>query len=491
MPEQTGDELLKQIREIDDAAKRLRAEEACRQYLLTAPALSDEFAVNILKALRGKRLFEQMKSFAERALEDGASDWRIEIAYAQAMIDDGQPAAAERLLLAFGSTEEKALAERNGLLGRINKDRYIRNPRLGQNETVARLLTAIDYYRRVRNGYGNINLCALLARAAGDGITLAWVEDPVVVADDALAAIKKPGDRDVWDNAIGAEATLALKIDDAAKAAQAEEYLRAYLAGEGADAFEVGSTLRQFEEVWLLDEKPKFARVMAMLRDRLMHLMGGEFEIPHAAIAAAENAGDPTLRAALEATASVGRIVSPRGAGAGFLTTSDETGRVVFVTDAALTLGQDAANIEVWFGQGDGERRYPIKDVTVLPDSGVSQIELQDPVPNLRPLTVSSTENLTEAGAVVRVVGRARGDSRKFAVAHTSVVKRSRDALYYVGSSRPSPGSPVFDQALKTVVGMNRGKGSGHLDDGTPFTANQAVPIRSKGIPMTNPGHVD
>ncbi len=78
----------------------------------------------------------------------------------------------------------------------------------------------------------------------------------------------------VWEYATGAEASLVL---DEPKRALA--WLVDYV-GSDADAFEISSTLRQFEQIWELDDQQEPGRsLLPLLRARLLEAAGGQLRV--------------------------------------------------------------------------------------------------------------------------------------------------------------------------------------------------------------------
>ncbi|HET7114472.1 MAG TPA: serine protease, partial [Pyrinomonadaceae bacterium] len=138
-----------------------------------------------------------------------------------------------------------------------------------------------------------INAVALLARAKRDGFLAAGAPDSEELAKEILAAIetKEQNSADplpIWDLATRVEAYVA--IGDGNKAARAA---RRYVESRNADAFEIFSTLRQFEEVWRLrEDQPPGNVLLPVLRTA------------HLERAGAMSKGDPkALRAEAEALA--------------------------------------------------------------------------------------------------------------------------------------------------------------------------------------------
>jgi hypothetical protein len=150
------------------------------------------------------------------------------------------------------------------------------------------------------NIWHGINTIACLARGQRDEIEFETV--PIDLRDEArsihaaIAAKQKPS---LWDLSTAAEACLALGDFE-----QALEWIAKYAADENeeADAFELSSTLRQFEEVWQLnDRNPQHARILNTLRTAVLEREGGSFSLPDPAegISAAIDLVDDTAYEAI------------------------------------------------------------------------------------------------------------------------------------------------------------------------------------------------
>lgn len=273
-------------------------------------------AGNILNVLRRRRLFEEMRRAADAFLNNGCHSYKIRKYYAQALVDLGYLAAAEDVLthlkvdaaadynnasLDITEREEavKEWAEASGLLGRVSKDLYVnaRAPDVDRNG--AALNDAIDYYygcytvekkRMAKRHWRGINAVALARRARHDHVDVTTPFDVLGTAETILDEVRRSqnvNDReiDIWAAANAMEASIALgKWEDAY--AWGKEYAAHVYDAPGApwakkvDAFEVGGTLRQLEEVWLLNVTEEPGRLLLpLLRTRLQDLEGFEIKV--------------------------------------------------------------------------------------------------------------------------------------------------------------------------------------------------------------------
>ncbi|WP_447602254.1 trypsin-like peptidase domain-containing protein [Nitrospira sp. Nam80] len=268
-------------------------------------------AGQILYILRRRRFFEEMRKAADGFLNNGCSTFLIRKYYAQALVDLGYLAAAEDVLtllktdtaaLSRDTTKrlneryeaDKQWAEACGLLGRVQKDRYVnaRAPDVERNQIV--INCAITHYydcytdnqdlMTERHWHG-INAVALARLAKQHGVKVTKQFDVLGTAETILKEVKErqqAGDAaiDIWAASNAMEASIALeKWDDA------YNWAKIYVDPSAAralkiDAFEVAGTLRQLEEVWRLTVvKEPGSLLLPLLRTRLQDLLGFNFEV--------------------------------------------------------------------------------------------------------------------------------------------------------------------------------------------------------------------
>lgn len=262
--------------------------------------MDESFAKQLLYMLRRKRQFASMVQLSEAMLRFGLDTCPVRRQYAQALIDQGALTPAEMVLQ---SVMREAPAntvdhrEARGLIGRIYKQLYVNNNDSGSAANRSNLEHALkeylEVYRRNANDswWHGINAVALIARASRDGFSQTGLPSSEELAKEILAAIeaKEQNSADplpIWDLATRVEAYVA--IGDTQKAVRTA---RRYVDNLGADAFEIFSTLRQFQEVWQLKEsEPPGSLLLPVLR------------AAHLQRAGAMSSGDPKqLKAEAEA----------------------------------------------------------------------------------------------------------------------------------------------------------------------------------------------
>jgi V8-like Glu-specific endopeptidase len=251
-----------------------------------------ESARSVLKHLRRKRRFHLMRRVADALIQCRPFDPQIQRQYAQAALDLGDLTAAlavlNDLLVSTGLTaEEKAEAE--GLIGRAYKQLYLAEAARRPGRRSVALTKALGAYLAVYQKnpqkyiWHGINVAAMLARAEQEGIPAPpGCPDPRQVAEDVLAVVegrRQRSEADRFDYATGLEACVALGRADHALMWTFLYTADASLATP-VDAFELGSTLRQLEEVWRLEPSTDPGRVvLPVLRAELLRREGGSLAV--------------------------------------------------------------------------------------------------------------------------------------------------------------------------------------------------------------------
>ncbi|MEO8122679.1 MAG: serine protease [Burkholderiales bacterium] len=292
------------VREQD--RQRARAQ-ALLKTLRSAPNAK---AVNEARALvlqlRNLRDFELMGRLAEALCRIDPADARTRRLYAQGLIETGSATAAIdmlRQLLAMLPKQHEEAVEAWGLLGRAYKQIFFDAADASSTGARLALTAAVEAYRQPykaepkKNTWHGVNLLALVSRARREG----WSEiaprlDTAKLAAELLANLRAmPAKaRDEWYLPTLAEVTLGLGLSTG-DLRPVESLLREYLGAKDVQAFQVASTLRQFIEVWGLEQLTTRTRGVALqgaagvqrarglvdvLRARLLQLPGGELALP-------------------------------------------------------------------------------------------------------------------------------------------------------------------------------------------------------------------
>jgi len=476
-------------------------------------------AKEILAALRKKRRFELMVPVAEALVMFGQSAPRVRRQYAQALIDQGLLVAPESILQALASEpleDDSQFAEAHGLLGRIYKQRYV-NAGQPQN-TYARtfferaLAEYLQVYRLNPSIYywHGVNVIALLHRGKADGIPLQNAPNAETLSREILEAVRgAASESDVFALATRLEVLIAL-----GDSRGAEETALTYSLHPDADAFEVGSTLRQLQEVWrLTDQTPPGSTILPVLRAARLRGENGALDATPASVRheisqveraldqLEKNFGDDRIvtlkwyETGLQRTKSVARVerLNGKGHGTGWLVRAedffaDRTGPLLLTnahvvnadgSGGALSPDQAQANF-----QGLGTV-FEFKDHVVWsspPDKlDATFLEFRNGGPNAdaMPLSTRKVELRTPVPRVY-VIGHPSGRDLELSLHDNKLVGCNDNLLHYRTPTEPgSSGSPVFEEMSWKVIALHHAGGLlNRLDGGTPpYQANEGISV--------------
>ncbi len=241
----------------------------------------------LVEALRNDRQYDLMGSLAEAVSRQDPDDAKNRRLYAQCLIETGKATAAIDLLKPLERRLRKGHPERAeaaGLLGRAYKQIFFDAGDKTSDAARDALKRAIEVYRGpyeedARNTWHGVNLVALLTRARRLGLRVARDLTPRDVATRVVATLEATPEnrRDEWFLPTLAEACLGL--DDWSRVeAATREY--ADLSRHDTPAFLIASTLRQFTQVWDLEQVDERGRSLVnILRARLASMPDGVVEL--------------------------------------------------------------------------------------------------------------------------------------------------------------------------------------------------------------------
>lgn len=230
-----------------------------------------------LNLLRKKRQFESLEKAASLFI---AQDFQLPFVrrqFSQALIDQGRLDQGIAALTFIGQNinpNDPEQPEILGLLGRAQKQQFVST---GEPEY---LRHAIDAYKQgwnARQGdyrWHGINLVALLERAEREHISGVDYSQSADIASNILEEINNLENPQVWDYGTAMEANLALN-DRKATLAWAKKYVR----HPYADAFELGSSLRQLREIWQTKDNGIANALEPVLEFELLQRQGGAVSI--------------------------------------------------------------------------------------------------------------------------------------------------------------------------------------------------------------------
>jgi|SRR5215469_2071386 len=540
-----GSSFLKDLQGALDTFNWKQAERVCEALInelnsSTTPC-DEESAKKILKALRRKRQFRLMGLVADAFIRSGQSAAEILRQYGQSMIDQGNLTASRIVLQSIiddaGSPPEEK-AEARGLIGRIYKQLYVdaadsTNPRQQQN-----LSRAIDYYYSVYKGdprnflWHGINTVALVARADRDHVLLPGLPPMRQTAQEINALLTKIGSLKYWDRATALEDAVALGDFE-----NAYEHALYYALDKDADAFEIGSLIRQLTQVWeLTDDVEPGKTLLPVLRTALLKRQGGEITLDANKVRSqadnAQNAYDRLaykrlekvfgtdryeplawLQKALLRCSAVARVdtVMDQRVGTGFLVRASDffvggdKNEFLFLTNAHVISPDDnpfpgaippqAAKIVF---QASGTQYEVGKLIRSSPPTDLDftflTLKAPDPSAECCPLEPPASLFNIEAKPRVYVIGYPLNAGLSISLQDSLWLDDDGRLLHYRTPTEPgSSGSPVFDQQYWTLIGLHhagekdmprlRGTGTYEANEGISIAAIQKATL--SGPPLS------
>ena len=484
--------------------------------------IDDRLAKDLLSMLRRKRQFASMAQLAEAMLRSGLNTFVVRRQYAQSLIDQGVLTPAELLLQSVvQQAQENSLdyREARGLIGRIYKQVYVNqnDPASPANRSnLDRALTEyLDVYRRnpQKSWWHGINAVALLARAKRDGFPTTGRPESEDLAKEILAAIEEEeqnsDDLPPWDLATKVEAYVALGDTE-----QAASTARTYVDSSDADAFEIFSTLRQFEEVWQLKEtEPPGNLLLPVLRTGHIEKSGAMSEgDPKDLKAEAEALADNMdhleaifgtdrmqtykwYKQGLDQCNSIARIErrNGQGHGTGWLVKAadffpGEPGVLVVTNDHVIS---EVANPLAIFPKDCQVNFQAMSEVLQVEEkvrwsSPYTQLDATflklKQEPKAPPLTLhTSLVQMNEPPPRMYIIGHPRGRDLEISMQDNYLVACNESLVHYRTPTEPgSSGSPVFEANAWEVVALHhKGKDKMKRIDGQDgfYEANEGVSI--------------
>lgn len=493
------------------------AQKLCAQLIkylrISASPYSLTESKKILSVLRRKRYFDLITQVADVLIQMGQDEANIRRQYAQALIDQGGISAGLDVLHNLkrhcdGEKDAAELIEVRGLIGRAYKQIYINAYTEGQDpSTIARWLEkAISAYAEVyeenkQHIWHGINAVALLERAKYDSLDFRdFFPDTLSTAKEILDHIASKEEINLWDQATAGEACLALK-----DYSQALQWIQKYTQkNPDADAFEYSSTLRQFEEVWRLDEEnSEHARIIHLLREAVLRQEGGRVESTNLAkdlalvsTLEADQEFEKVLgkdryktfqwyRTGLDRAASVAQILDRfgNGHGSGFLVRGKDIHHTfgeewVVVTNthvisddlleqSALPPSLPPDEVKIKFEAIDPNQEFLVKEILFSsPRSALdcTILRLQSPIEHTNPYPIAKRLPLVGKNQRVYIIGHPRGGGLSYSIDDNLLLDHERPKVHYrTPTEGGSSGSPVFNQdwdliALHHAGGLNMNK---------------------------------
>jgi V8-like Glu-specific endopeptidase len=245
------------------AAERQALREAAQALIDRLKKGGGEFdeGLSVAQQLREKREFELLNQVTDQLRRAGDERPTVRRLQAQSFIEQGNAVAALDILEGAAAKLGKKApewAEMHGLMGRAWKqiffdaeDKTTDGARKALANSFAQY--AIPYKAAPKkNQWHGLNLLALANFARAENIPVDFALDSERLARAIVSSLRKTPEakRDRWYHASLAEAQLALNDLGAV-----EESIGLYARDPKTTDFQLGGTLRQFTDLWLLDKK--------------------------------------------------------------------------------------------------------------------------------------------------------------------------------------------------------------------------------------------
>lgn len=466
-------------------------------------------AKKVLTALRAHAWFDALHDVADRLQASGQREPELLRQLGQARIEQGAVTRAIEGLLelekelrarrdAGGASPielekvEFELGETLGLLGRAYKQLYVDAAPTAAEPRTPDLEQSIRYYRTAFDArwgdylWHGVNCMALVAHAerVGRGQPNAAVPEAEAQAKAILQGLDDlPGPPAPWDLANRAESLLAL-----GRYPEAIEAVREYLDHPQLVAFNIQSTRRQFEQLWMLTEdEPPGATILPMMTARLAEVGGADRGLvlrPESAGRYEKVFGDTRyrpvewLRRALQLAGTIARLGPDRyeGDGTGFLFDGSWIApgladRPLLLTNAHVASPDEAERkaypypadpetlTAVFLGREKGGDAFETPVTGCLWHSRIKELDAtlleleKAPDGVTLPELGGAPPSAGGDGARVNVMGHPHGRGLTVSLQDNRVVALGDRVVHYRTPTDPgSSGSPVFDQEWRLVA---------------------------------------
>lgn len=505
-----------------------------------APQLADAKA--LVEQLRNQRDYALMGDLAEAVSRLDPQDARNRRLYAQWLIEAGKVTAAIDMLQGqarrLPRTHPEA-AEASGLLGRAWKQIFLDSADKRSPTARRALRNAMGCYRAgyeaapQLNTWHGVNLVALLTRARRLGLRTAPGLDPQSIAARLVADLqaRPTNQHDDWFLPTLAEASLGL-----GDWAATEEHVRRCILAEQVRAFHVASTLRQFTEVWDLEQQDARGRALVdMLRARLLSLEDSELRLTPAEVERLRSqptpdtaqlevvlgsTGTQTYRwwqTGIQRAAAVAAIRQKLGGriGSGFLVRAGDLQRepadeLLVLTNFHVVNGQgmhgalQPHEAEVAFEAVDAGAKHEVREIvwsSPVERHDASLLRLHPPVAGVQPLPIARALPALDDNPRVYIIGHPGGREMAFSFQDNALIDHEGPPLgkppigdvwhvhYRAPTEGGSSGSPVFNARLWEVIALHHGGGREGVPrlNGQPgtYAANEGIALQSIIAAMT------
>lgn len=477
-----------------------------------------------LDALKEQREFRLLGQLAEELRRHEPEDPKLRRLHAQSLIETGRVTAGMDVLTTLARQlrrDHPEWAEARGLLGRAHKQIFFDAEDKTSPAALTALRRAIEHYRApfeadpVGNSWHGVNLVALLRKARAVGARFGRDLDPDAIARDIAQSLARvpPAARDNWYHATAAEAELALDHWD-----EAEGHIGAYVQDARTTAFNLGSTLHQFTEVWDLEESERGRGIVDALRARILSLgaerpqrpdePGGVVHLKPEQLQRAATAPVPAgpqlqailgpdgprtykwWRTGLERARSVAslRLELLGRFGTGFLVRAGDLvpalgDELMVLTNWHVVNPQGLGDamppeaVEVSFEADDPEQAYPVSEVvwsSPFDQHDASLLRLKEPPASIQPLPFARGGLPDVSGETkprVYAIGHPGGRELSFSFADNELLDHEGPPAgkplnaevcrlhYRTPTEQGSSGSPIFDSSGWRILALHHAGG--------------------------------
>lgn len=457
---------------------------------------------DLLKLLLKHRQYDAVMEIGDAALAVAPDTPAIRLNYAQALVDSGRTAPALRMYTGIAEDPATGAADRSearGGVGRCYKQLLLEG-------TNAERRT--DYLQRALEAYGGlyhanrslfwhgINATALLSYADRNSITMPGIKNSGKLASETAAevllTVKDLREPDSWAIATACEAHVARgEIEEALSCA------KKLVEAADANAFTIGSLLRQLVSVWEIDPKSQLGTtLLPVLREAQIRLAGGVVTVDSRDTAADRlselgNLENSQAGVVLEKVFGTERFktlkwwrngllrcravvrIDDRNddspIGTGFLVAGNEIHpslpELVVVTNCHVVPDRvkERDAVVTFHGLDDDEagrksflvQRLWWRSPASPPGVDTAILEL-DGKPNVEPVPLADTLHLQNDKSRAYIIGHPRGyDQPQFSIQDNLLLDHDDVRLHYRSPTEGgSSGSPVFEDLWK-VIGLH------------------------------------
>lgn len=488
------------IAELQNALREYRLDDVPALIEKIEPsAFNDTQIKNVLNLLRRKRLFSELEKVSSLFFLLGNTKPVIRRLWAQALVDQNrvpQALAALENMKSEVADDESEGPEVRGLIGRTLKQQYIDE---GEPSSLRQAIAAYrdDWQARPdRHRWHGINLAALLMRAERDGIDPGCVDDGKQIARQILSDIQALEEPNLWDYGTAMEAAVAL-----GDRVTALRWAKDYATNSGADAFELGSTLRQLKEVWQLETDELGKSIVPVLEYELLQREGGSVQL---STVAADSEGFEAvygaegivnfgwLKTLDQRARAIARIEDPatgQGFGTGFLLPGSALLQSwpddpVFITNSHVISENSANEPPLRPGEGVAEfthlpGRPRQKLVELIATSARTELDFSvmkiEPVDGVEPLGLTPYKPaVPQDGETQRiyVIGHPNGGELHVSLYDNNLAEYDEPYVRYRSPTEGgNSGSPVFNRRWDTFAIHHRTRKDRQLNEGILFEA--------------------